>query len=472
MAKDLRQQSRLSEKMQRLKNNILALLLERKSLMEKVYEGSRFATIITTGISNVFNVIASFLSSFQSIPLIGGIFQGIAAIPQAIAFISDPKITLAQKALSGLLLAVVGGIALTAFLLGSVATLIFGTVLSSFLTLMEGYYFTYRVIDKFQKSKRYNERDEFVTLIEERRYPEEDKYNDQLEIRAVELEHALAGNGLNKNTKRKIEDELGFINGVLNKKGIVIGENPESTASQLSELYKIHKEQLAELTEKLSLITEETKLEGHNEILDEIQKIQKAILTTEEDIAYFTKPINELFFENDIATDKLGISLSNFALSAAATIVSIFGLLVGVGVVVAPPILVPVMLGISISLAVVGLVKWITEKIVQQQERSYLAKKEEHQKVTILEESLYAYEQSLNKNHSDSIKHSSHSKYMHDLLEQKNTIENKKESEEMSSQKPNEQITFFGPKKDDSAIQPEDNHQVDGVPLVNENITP
>ncbi|MBL7479200.1 T4SS effector SidA family protein [Legionella bononiensis] len=472
MAKDLKQQSRLSEKMQRLKNNILALLLERKSLMEKVYEGSRFATIITTGISNVFNVIASFLSSFQSIPIIGGIFQGIAAIPQAISFISDPKITLAQKAISGLLLAVVGGIALTAFLLGSVATLIFGTVLSSVLTLLEGYYFTYRVIDKFQKSKRYNERNEFMTLIEERRYPEDDKYNDQLEIRAVELKHALAGNGLSKDKKRKIEDELGFINGVLNKKGIVIGENPESTASQLSELYKIHKEQLQELTEKLSLITEETKLEGHNEILDEIQKIQKAILTTEEDIAYITKPINELLFENEMATDKLGLSFSNFALSAAAAIVSILGLLVGVGVVVAPPTLVPVMLGIGISLAVVGLVKWIAEKITQQTERNYLAKKEEHQKVTILEESLYAYEHTRYKNHSASIVDSSHSKYMQDLLEQKNTIETEKEPAETSSLKPNEQLTFFGSKKDDSAKHPEDSHQVDGVPLVNENMTP
>ncbi|KTD44499.1 T4SS effector SidA family protein [Legionella quateirensis] len=472
MAKDLNKQSRLSEKMQRLKNNILALLLERKSFMERVYEGSRFATIITTGISNVFNVIASFLSSFQSIPLIGSIFQGIAAIPQAISFIADPKITLAQKALSGLLLAVVGGIALTAFLLGSVATLIFGTVISSILTLMEGYFFTNRVIDKYQKSKRYNERNEFMTLIAERRYPEEDKYNDQLEVRAVELEHALSRNGLNKDKKRKIEDELGFINGVLNKKGIVIGENPESTASQLSELYKIHKEQLHELTEKLSLITEETKLEGHSEILDEIQKIQKAILTTEEDIAYFTKPINELYFENEMATDKLGLSLSTFVLSAAATIVSIIGLLVGLGVLLAPPIFVPIMAGVGASLAVVGLVKWIAEKITQQQERSYLAKKEEHQKVTILEESLYTHEQTLDKNHSVSVENSSHAKYMHELLEQKNTIGNEKEPEEISSHKPNEQLTFFGPKNVDSANQPEDTHQVDSAPTVNEHINP
>ncbi|RUR18517.1 hypothetical protein ELY21_07385 [Legionella sp. km535] len=471
MTKGSKKQSRLSDKMQRLKENILALLLERKTLMEQVYEGSRFASLVTTGISNVFNVIASFLSSFKTIPIIGSVFQTIATIPQAISFIADPKITFTQKAITGLVLLVVGGIALAAFMLGNIATLILGTVFSSIFTLLEGYNFTTRVIDKFKKSNRYNESNEFVTLIQERRYPETDKYNEQLEVRAVELEHLLAGNQFKKETKRKLKNELGFIKGILNKKEIIIGQNPENTASQLSELYKIHQDQLGELAEKLSLITEATKLEGHDDILDEIQKIQNAILTTEEDIALITKPIKELNFENNIASDKLSISFSTFMLNVAATLVSFMGLLLGLGVIAAPHVFVPIMVGIGISLAIAGLIRWIAEKVTQYDERTYLRKKEEHQKETILDESLYMHEQNLGKDNSASKGNSSHSKHMYDLLNPQQTVTEEPKPAIINSPRPNEHVTLFDFGQNVTAEQLEKSHQADNDPIAYENMT-
>ncbi|WP_298626912.1 T4SS effector SidA family protein, partial [uncultured Legionella sp.] len=248
MPESLKKRPKLSVKMQLFKDNIHALTRERKSLIERVYEGGKFASVVIAGINKVFSVFASFLSSFSAIPLIGNFFHGLAAIPEGIVFFSDPKKTIKEKLISAVAIIIVGGIALTAFILGTIPTLIFSTAVASFFALLEGLNVANRYFQKQKTTELYNERNEFVNLVTSRKIPEGDKFNELLEIRAVELEHDIDRPGVRKSIQRGMQAELEFINDELNKRNIKIGCNPENKASQLAQLYKIHKEQIQVLT--------------------------------------------------------------------------------------------------------------------------------------------------------------------------------------------------------------------------------
>ncbi|WP_457589336.1 T4SS effector SidA family protein, partial [Legionella pneumophila] len=70
MSKKYRTPIRLSDKMKTLKKNLQEQLTQSKSLGEQIHAGTTTASTITTGINHLFNVIASFLSSYRQIPLV------------------------------------------------------------------------------------------------------------------------------------------------------------------------------------------------------------------------------------------------------------------------------------------------------------------------------------------------------------------------------------------------------------------
>ncbi|CAM3007550.1 T4SS effector SidA family protein [Legionella worsleiensis] len=402
MAKNTKKKYKLSEKMQRLKKHILNLLSEKKTFMEKVHERSKFIALITLGINNAFNIIVALFRSFKTIPIIGGIFQTIAAIPMVISLISDPTITLKQKALGGILCLTIGAVALAAFFLLNVAVMIFAIIGSSLFTLFLGYESISLLMDKIDSSKNYHEQKELRSLIESRNYPDGDEYNEQLEIRAVQLNYILARKSLKKERKTLLKEELEFINAILEQKKIIIGANTANKAAKLAKLYKSHQLQLEQLTkilaEKLPLVTEE--INDDDELLQEIHAIQMAILSTRKDIANIIKPLAEYDFEYTLAKGKLGLSLSSLTINTITTIISILILLIGMGVITAQPVLFPILIAIDTTFAVLGLMRWIAEKVTLHEEQSHQRKNEERQKEGILIEALCAYEYALEKNNA------------------------------------------------------------------------
>lgn len=454
MHEPLKKLPKLSVKMQLLKDNIHALTLERKSLMEQVYESSKFASVVAAGINRVFRVFASFLSSFSAVPLIGSIFQGLVAIPDGIVYFSDPKKTFKEKMIAVVAIVVIAGIALTAIILGTIPTLILSLVASATFTLMEGFNVFSRIFQKFQSTKSYTEKSEFVNLVKNRNIPENDKFNEQLEIRAIELEHEIERPGVRSSTRREMKEELDFITGELDKRNINIGNDKENKAFQLSQLYLVHKEQIKALADVMSLITSETELEGNQEVLDEIQKIQNEILATEEDIISITKPIGLLRFEHDLAPPKLGLSLTNLAISTTGTVIAVFALLLGAGVLVAPPLLLPISVGVGIALAIVGLGKWIGEKMTEKEEREYRTQNEVNKKDIILNEALIAYEQKNNLTDSASLGNSSHTRHMSELLDKTKSVKLEPPAHADSAPMPHqEEFTLFTRKKEPNEVE-------------------
>lgn len=59
---------------------------------------------------------------------------------------------------------------------------------------------------------------EFIDLVAKRIEPDNDKYNDLLEIRAIELQHELEKSYPNQIEQQQLKEELNFINAVLRKK--------------------------------------------------------------------------------------------------------------------------------------------------------------------------------------------------------------------------------------------------------------
>lgn len=450
MSKQLRKRPILSARMQLLKENLDTLRFEKKSLLEQVHEGSKLANLILTGINRVFSVIAAFLTSFKEIPIIGSIIEGIASIPYAITYITDPTRSIKEKLLSGALLLVVVALAITAFALGTVTSLIFGLATASVFFIMEGYWLGNRIFNKYQSSKDYAQQKEFMDLVQERKIPEGNEFDERFEVRAVQLQHEISTFNLSKKRKDKLQDELDFINGVLGKKNIITGSNPENDASQLSQLYIIQKEQIDALAEVVSLVTAETVLEGHCEVLDEIQKLQKEILVTETDITGIIQPVQSLKYENELATAKLALALPNFATAGIGVGISIVALLIGLGTIAAPPIFLPVGIGLSIGLAVISLGKWIAEKLTEQEDKEYRDKQEGYLKDIILDEALISYEKSTYPTQSGTLGNSSHTKHMQELLTDTQTPKEKSVAPESAPVSQKDGFTLLTRKKEQS----------------------
>ncbi|HHM0577270.1 TPA: T4SS effector SidA, partial [Legionella pneumophila] len=289
------------------------------------------------------NVIDSFLSAYRQIPLVGGILQLVATVAKSISIVSDPEKSIAEKIISSILIAAIIALSITAITLGGLAAAIIGTVIASTVTIMEGLGFFGKIAEKFQLANSYKMKKEFIDLVAKRIEPDNDKYNDLLEIRAIELQHELEKSYPNQIEQQQLKEELNFINTVLRKKNITPGNNKENDAYKLNQLYAKRAEQLKTLVDKIALINPTGKRAEQNKLLSEIKSLQKEITKTDDSIEEIIAPLAKIERDNLKSTINLPLSYSTFAIAAASTLISIAGLLVVAGVIAAPPIMVPIM---------------------------------------------------------------------------------------------------------------------------------
>ncbi|HAT3977415.1 TPA: T4SS effector SidA [Legionella pneumophila] len=418
MAKKHRTPIPLSGKMITLKKNLQDQLAQSKSLGEQIHAGTTTASTITTGVSHVFNVIDSFLSAYRQIPLVGGILQLVATLAKSISIVSDPEKPIAEKIVSSILIAAIIALSITAITLGGLAAAIIGTIIASTVTIMEGLGFFGKIAEKFQLANSYKIKKEFIDLVAKRTEPDNDKYNDLFEIRAIELQHELEKSYPNK-MEQQLKEELNFINAVLRKKNIIPGNNKESDAYKLNQLYTKRAEQLKTLVDKIALINSIIKSAEQKELLNEIKSLQKEITKTDDSIEEIIAPLAKIERDNLKSTINLPLSYSTFAIAAASTLISIAGLLVVAGVIAAPPIMVPVMFAVGSVMAVIGLIKWTAEKMAETEDAQLKAEETAKHQDAVLDEALSVYEQQLN---LDLASHSNPARQVKSLL----TVHDKK----------------------------------------------
>ncbi|HAT2067188.1 TPA: T4SS effector SidA [Legionella pneumophila] len=396
MAKKYRTPIPLSDKMMTLKKNLQDQLTQSKSLGEQIHDGTTTASTITTGINHLFNVIASFLSSYRQIPLVGGVLQLVAILAKSISIVSDPEKSIAEKIISSILIAAIIALSITAITLGGLAAAIIGTVIASTVTIMEGLGFFGKIAEKFQLANSYKMKKEFIDLVAKRIEPDNDKYNDLLEIRAIELQHELEKSYPNQIEQQQLKEELNFINAVLKKKNIIPGNNKENDAYKLNQLYAKRAEQLKTLVDKIALINPTGKSAEQNKLLNEIKSLQKEITKTDGSIEEIIAPLAKIERDNLKSTINLPLSYSTFAIAAASTLISIAGLLVVAGVIAAPPIMVPIMFAVGSVMAIIGLIKWTAEKMAEIEDAQLKAEETAKHEDAVLDEALSVYEQQLN----------------------------------------------------------------------------
>lgn len=267
-----------------------------------------------------------------------------------------------------------------------------------------------------QTARRYNKKRDVEELIAQRQVPD-GKFDDLLEIRAIELRHLLTNKVLVPEEKQALLAESKFIEKLLNDKNIIIADNPKSSAFVLQDLYKKRDQCLTKLIEQMALIdSKATPIP-----IKDIQSLQEQILLIDKQISKITPSIEQLNIENMVADEKLALAFSSFFLAAAGSMLSVTGLLLVLGSVAFPPVIAPILIGFGIGMAAVSLAKFATEKFAEHQDANDKQKSSTNHKEFILEEALYGYEYELNPD-NPGVGISSHAKYMQELLPQNEPV--------------------------------------------------
>ncbi|WP_172653479.1 T4SS effector SidA family protein [Legionella fallonii] len=399
--------------MTKIKKEIHAVILKDTPVIKQIHQGSAVLSSIASGIANYVHLLANIFSASKDIPVISFFVQMFAMLPKSIEIITDPKKSIAEKVLSTIFLVTIVSLSVAAFVVGSLFAAIVGTVLASVVALMEGLGLIGKIVEKYQASAAYTKKVAFNDLIDLRKSPENTQFNELFEARAVELKEAIKKKHLSKEEKEGLHEELHFIEEVLQKKNISLGQDEKNTAFKLQSLYRERERQLEKLINKISALKSTSS--SINALSDDIQTLQSEILQTDEQINKITVTAEQLNAENMIATEKSLLSISNFGVATAGVLLSVIGLIIAVSSVVMPPVILGALVGVGIGLAAVSLGKFITEKIIEHQEAEEKEEKETMQKETILEEALFEYEYQLQSQMKPSLT-SSHSQHMQELI--------------------------------------------------------
>lgn len=384
-------QQKLSPKMKLLKEELENRALYNKSFIEELHKGSNLVSNATSFISHTFNILSSAMASVRAVPFLGTIIQLASVVPKAIAILTDPEKSRSEKAISALLIATLLALSITALALGSVAALIIGIVISSIVTVVDGLGFIGSIFEKYKISQQHSLKKELDALIEQRIAPDNDKYNDELEIRALELEHNLLTNKIADEDKSQLSEELEFIQGILKQKNIVAGGKPKSSAFKLKQHYTTRQEQISVLASKMVEADSTEDADQKAKILDEILEMEKELLLTERSIEDLTKSTEETKAESLMASSTIALSGSTAALSAAGLVISVLALVLVTAGVAAPQFVIPAVIGIGIGLAVLGFMKFVAEKLVEMEISRRKAIKATTRKEGLMNEMLYAY---------------------------------------------------------------------------------
>ncbi len=406
----------LSSDMTKLKKEIHTLTSNNIPVMKQIHQGSAFLSTVTGGFASYVHLLGNIFSGSKDIPVIGSFLQMVAMIPKSIEMLSDPKKSIAEKVFSMLFLATIVYLAIAAFIVGSLFAAIVGTVIASIVSVIEGLGLLGKIIEKYQISSAYTKKIAFNELIDQKRIPEDNQFNELFEVRAVELQEAIKKDYLSKEEKEKLTEELNFIEETLKKKNIIIGQDEKSTAFKLRNLYQEREEQLAKLIKKIPLLKSTSV--SKDALSEDFQLLQSDILRIDEQINNITATAEQLNAKNMIATEKTLLSISSFSIAMAGTLLSVIGLMMFVSSIAMPAAILGAIVGVGIGLAAISLGKYIIEKIGEHQDAKKQEQKETMQKESILEEALYEYENQLQSKMTPSLD-SSHSKYMQDLLTNK-----------------------------------------------------
>lgn len=428
MPKQARNPTDIANKIKALKEHLQSLQIEKKTLQDKIFEGSTKASVVFTGINNVFNLISSSLAAAgKNIPLAGPILGLISIIPKSIALLVNPKSSRSNKIVSALILSALIGISLAAIIIGSTFALIIGLVFTVGLTLAEGFNLIIRSINKYQSSKAYNLKSEFNELVEQHIIPTSDQFDELFQIRAIELEHELTRYDLHHEDKVNLAKELIFIHKVLHTKNKPINQQVHGNAATLQQLYIQRKEQVTELSNQIAQITPTATLDDSQELLDKIKLLQKELFTNEERIQAITKPIDLLEYNDLLNAEILTLAISAVTLAAGSTIISALILTLALGSVPAPQIALPILIGLGVAIASGGLLKWAAKKYSQYEDTQFKTQTIEAYKEIFINEALINYQHELLTNKTPG--NSSYVNQMQELLPEQEALASENTSE-------------------------------------------
>lgn len=375
----------LLQSTQKLKQQLEQLSAKQKSLQEHVHGVNNKANTILASINGVLNIIASALSGNKHIPLplVGFITDMIAVIPQSGAILTDPSKSLSEKIIAGGILGAISALTITVFVAGAGASAIISSVIAASNMFMEGLSLFGLGAQKYATKKALQLRSEFDALVAQNSIPESERYNELFELRAVELQHQLMKPLLNATQRQQLDTELKYIDQILAKKGLIIGAKPEGAAKRLIALYKEREDKMAVLVAAVAQVNPENSAAAQTATItrDEVVAIDQQIRGLNASQEYLNTASSNL-------NSKLALGSSTVAMSMAGLAFSVLGVLLTVGLITAPPLLVPVMLGIGITMSVLGLLKWGAEKYDEYQDNKQAKAQLAQQQHEVLHEAV------------------------------------------------------------------------------------
>ncbi|HHF7375684.1 T4SS effector SidA family protein [Legionella bozemanae] len=366
-----------------LKRRINERKKEQKSLIEIAHKKGKLSQRLLEGTQKILGLIGAIFTSSKELPVIGFVFQMLSAIPNAITTLTDKKSSIGSKIFAIGILLTATALGITAFVLGGIVAAGIGLAFASLTTLIEGISLIGALVNKYQTSKAYKEKKEFIDLLKKQDIAllTNDKYREQLAIRALELEHLLE-----KSTAQSFIDELEFIKTI--SSNIASSDFPDdSPVSKLSKLYNDRKDLISYLGIITQLIDQKDK-EDTSTLIKLVSELQHQIAEIDEDIENITGPLHHLQRNNLLANEAIAKSYANFALGGAGVILSTIGLMILLSTIAAPPIMGPILLGFGIGLAIFGVVKWGIELYATREDEKTMLERANENEEIILEEAL------------------------------------------------------------------------------------
>lgn len=387
----------LPNSMHDLKKKLEQLSIKKKSLHEYVHDSNNKANTLLFIVNNIFSIIDSSLSGLKNIPvpLVGFVMDMVAVIPQSGAILTDPKKSIPEKIIAASIIGGMSALTITIFVVGGAAAAIISAVISCVGAIIEGSSLFGLSTQKYTTAKAYQLKKEFDALIEQKNIPQSAQYNELFEVRAVELWHQITQPWLKRSERQQIEDELEFIDKVLNEKKLLVGANQKGAAAHLIALYKERDDKMADL------VTAATKIDsGNHSVANNVSQIKDEVIALDARIKEITASKEHLKAISSDLNSTLAHTSTNLVLSGVGFAFSIIGVLLTVGVFIAPPLLLSVMIGIGIAVSVIGLLKWGAEKYGEYHRDKQASAKLVQQENSILNETLTHYACQKNPEHS------------------------------------------------------------------------
>ncbi|KTD48947.1 SidA protein, substrate of the Dot/Icm transport system [Legionella rubrilucens] len=404
----------LSERMKALKYRIRQAERE-TSLVDEINKRGNYANNALGLFSQIQGFFASIFSQSKQLPIIGFILQMVSVIPTAITTLFAKDKTVGEKLFAMGVLVVVTALSIAAFVLTAAVSAAIGVAVSALTTVLEGISLAGSIAAKLTTRAEYKQKKEFNQLLEARNTTAlaDEKYLDPLRVRYLELQQALRDPDLKEEDKNNHQTESTFIHDLLTQRGLTLEGDEESQAGKLKKCYDQRWEKMLALTvlvENLEKVADSMTPDERKTRIAAIDALKEEIVKLDTEITGITKPIHQLKRNDLLANEKLAQTYTTFALAGAGVVLSTIALLMAVSVVAAPPVLLPIVGGLAIAMATIGLIKWVAEKFAEKQDSKADKKRQVLKEESILDESLDCYQTQLGErpNQSATCSYSNH----------------------------------------------------------------